>query len=1487
MMTVKQTGGLQVSKPGSGSPADNDDPAFLIGTLGVTPLAAVPAAPVVVRSSTRTQVPPAALPASLIAHVYLDTNGNGSQDGREEDLAGLMVNLLNGNGTATGRTAVTDARGNVSFAGLAPGSYQVSVATPTSYRMSQRINVLAPIALTSGSMVRAIEGVYLPATVTAHVYTDANADGRQSGGDANLGGVTVSLLKGDGSATGKTAVTDGNGNVRFTGLLPASYQVSVVAPVGYAALQKTNVLRPLALASGATAAAIEGVYAPVTFSTHVYTDVNGNGRQDSGDTDLSGVRVTLLRGNGAGTGKSALTDSNGNVMFSGLLPGTYQVSIANPAGDRPMQSDGVLQPFALLSGGAAQAVEGVYVPGTITAHAYTDSNGNGLQDNGEISLAGVQVSLLDQGGRVIGAAVETNAGGNASFTDLAPGEYEVSVVTPTGDTVTQQTNLATLMTLASGGSLATVVGFAATLNAAIAVTPLISAGVISAGAGSDVGLVPVGTPVYAAGARVLTVGADKQYQSIAAAIGASRDGDVILVDSGTYTNDFAVVSTKISLIAVGGRVVMNATVPPPNFKGILTEETDLTVIGFDFTNCRIPDEEGHNGAGIRVDNGRLVLINDSFTGNQDGLLTNAGSTISITIDHCLFNDNGGADGNGAGNIHNVYIGGVASATVTNSVFENAQVGHEFKSRAAVNTLTNNVFISGVGIGTGSYDIDLPNGGVDVLTNNTIIKGASAENPNMVHFGGEGIPYAGSTLSITGNVFRSTNANAIGLLNQTSITARLSGNILDGLSQQTFIQGPATASNNWDISGTQLPDANLVGVLPGNTRIITDSDPHNVVMQGNQILAIEGGAGLLTLTVNDGHIIAIGGPGGMNVTENATTGGNQYTTAAGSANVLNLAGVGMDSIDSEGTDTIIAGNGNQSAQINGNATVTGGAGNSQWSVNGTASIDTGSGSAFMTLGAAGHLSITGTNGFFELNTNGGSATWNTRNAGVPVVGSVAGGAIAMQVYSGRANITTSGGGAGAVLNLDQGDASVRSAGADTIYAGAGNDTVIVSGAAQVHAGSGSLSVFGRSDPGGADVFGLNGDTIIDGDTGNITYHGDAQANTVEARLSNITLVGGAGVMTVNGGTRLTLSGGPGGIVFNDFGGGANTISTMAGSSNTLHVSGSNQIDSHGSDSIVHDGGNTSIAIHGDSNLTLLDGNSQVVLSGHDTVNVAAGNDSFTVTQGGQVSFALANMNSIHETSASVDVAFRDPTTPGAAASTVSVQGGVADIVTQPGSAVSVVTGGSAPVAVTAGGAVAITSKGADNIHLGAGSGYIVLQGSGAEIWAGAGALTLNDYAPSGGRFTLHGGSGSLVVNQVPATMTFIGGSGSASLSGGRMSVTAGSGDLTITDAQVLAFQGGSGSASLSLNAAGSSVTFGTGRTTVREQGSGAANTFRFLAGQSGANVISGFAVGTDRAVLGAGVSVLSRGIVGGSAQFGLSNGSTVTFTGITSTQGIFN
>src|SRR5581483_7170806 len=136
---------------------------------------------------------------------------------------------------------------------------------------------------------------------------------------------------------------------------------------------------------------------------------------------------------------------------------------------------------------------------------------------------------------------------------------------------------------------------------------------------------------------ILTVGAGQQFSTIGAAIGASHDGDEIDVQAGTYVNDFATITHKISLVGVNGMVNMVATVAPPNGKAILTTETDVTINHFAFSGAAVADG---NGAGIRYEGGNLTILNSYFHNNQDGILAAAVPNGTITIDHSEFAYNG-------------------------------------------------------------------------------------------------------------------------------------------------------------------------------------------------------------------------------------------------------------------------------------------------------------------------------------------------------------------------------------------------------------------------------------------------------------------------------------------------------------------------------------------------------------------------------------------------------------------------------------------------------------------------------------------------------------------------------------------------------------------------------------------------------------------------------------------------------------------------------
>lgn len=999
------------------------------------------------------------------------------------------------------------------------------------------------------------------------------------------------------------------------------------------------------------------------------------------------------------------------------------------------------------------------------------------------------------------------------------------------------------------------------------------------GVTGPVGLTAVGAPDYPAGSRVLTVGSDKQFTTIAAAIGAGTDGTVILVDAGTYTNDFAVVSSKVTLIAVGGRVIMNATVDAPNQKGLLVAETDLKVVGFTFTGAHISDDLGHNAAGIRVDNGNIVLVNDEFTNNQNGILTNAGPGISVSIDHSLFNGNGAADNSGSGNTHNIYVGDVKSFTMTNSVSENTHVGHEVKSRAEVNTITNNLIVSGVGAGTGSYDIDLPNGGKSVVSGNTIVKGPNAENRTMLHFGGEGIPYAGSSLTVTGNLFQNTVDGATGLLNQTSITAHISGNTLDGLAYGAFVKGPATISTTVAPDGTAYSDSVLTGILPGSTAIFNETDPsaYHVALNGGMIQAVQGGAGLLTVDVSAGHVVVIGGSGGTVITEvNSSTGGNSYQTAAGSTNVLALNGGGL--VDSEGRDTITLGYGNTVGQLNGTAHVTeAGTGNITWGINGTAAVATSLGSTFVSLGATGTLTLTGTAAFDRVDSNGGTLNLDIVQGGRHISGTASGGSFTTQIYDQKVRLTTAGGSEGVTLTMGDGDIDVASLGADVIHAGTGTTVVQVSGNAKVYAGTGNLSFYGHGSP-GADLYGAGGTYELNGDTGHITYHGGDQASTLNDDLGRGTILGGAGHLTVNGSALDTIVGGSGGLTLNMTGGGANTITTAAGSANTLNLTGGNTVMSYGQDIVHQAASNTNLAIYGNSTVSVDGGNSYILLAGQDALTVAGGHDVITVAQGAGVSLALHGDQYIHDQGGTLALSF----TNGAGLVSDASATGVMDIGTDARGGISMQTGGPGATISAGAGQFALDSRGADQVTLGSGAARLVMRAAGAIVHAGAGTTAITgDYAP--GAFTVLGGSGAISADSVGMGMTFIGGAGAATLAGQSLDVFGGGGAITARG--VHSFAGGTGTADLAL-AAGARVTFGSGAAHVTAAPYGDADTFVLSAASVGRAVIDGFRVGTDHLVLTGGTGVTAQSVGAGGAHLMFNNGADVMLTGVQNLHGLF-
>ena len=294
---------------------------------------------------------------------------------------------------------------------------------------------------------------------------------------------------------------------------------------------------------------------------------------------------------------------------------------------------------------------------------------------------------------------------------------------------------------------------------------------------------------------ILTVGPGKQFATLSAAVAKSQNGDVIQVQAGTYTNDFSTISTSITIEGVGGMVHLVATEAPPNNKGILvvgtaTSNPTVTLDNLEISGAAISAAAGGNGAGIRYQSGNLT-INDSYIhNNQDGLLSNADTTGSITINNSEFANNGTT----SGLTHNIYIGEIGHFTITGSYVTGANTGNEIQSRALVNTITNNRIVDGP-TATASYSINLPNGGADTVSNNIIEQGPHSQNSAIISFGASGSVYAGSSLSISNNTILNDEhvGSARAIINASKNPVSFTNNSVYGLIAGQIASGPVTVS----------------------------------------------------------------------------------------------------------------------------------------------------------------------------------------------------------------------------------------------------------------------------------------------------------------------------------------------------------------------------------------------------------------------------------------------------------------------------------------------------------------------------------------------------------------------------------------------------------------------------------------------------------------------------------------------------------------------
>ena len=242
-------------------------------------------------------------------------------------------------------------------------------------------------------------------------------------------------------------------------------------------------------------------------------------------------------------------------------------------------------------------------------------------------------------------------------------------------------------------------------------------------------------------AATLQVGPDKAYTRVSDAVLASSPGDVIEVDPGEYLDDWVVFphgELEIRSSSPTERPVLRVTQDIPNRKGIFVIPVDagpVTIDGLHFEGARIPEDDGGNGAGIRMQGSALVVNDCMFTQNQTGLLAGGTQDFTVSVTNSVFDHNAQQS---YGYEHNIYIGSdwCASFVFEGNASFGAKSGHQLKSRCRSNYIRYN-FLGDMAQGQASYTIDLPEGGYSEVVGNLIQQGPNAENSStIISYGAE-------------------------------------------------------------------------------------------------------------------------------------------------------------------------------------------------------------------------------------------------------------------------------------------------------------------------------------------------------------------------------------------------------------------------------------------------------------------------------------------------------------------------------------------------------------------------------------------------------------------------------------------------------------------------------------------------------------------------------------------------------------------------------
>jgi len=305
-----------------------------------------------------------------------------------------------------------------------------------------------------------------------------------------------------------------------------------------------------------------------------------------------------------------------------------------------------------------------------------------------------------------------------------------------------------------------------------------------------------------ASAATLSVGPGKTYAAPCAAFNAAKDGDIVeITGNNTYKGDVCgIARSNLTIRGVNGRPLIDANGANAMGKAIwVVQGNNITIENVEMSGAKVPDQ---NGAALRLEGTGFTLRSSYLHDNENGILSGANTASDVLIEYTEFGHNGFGDGY----THNLYIGNVKSLTFRYNYSHDANVGHNLKSRAQVNTIYNNRFSSS-GAGKPSYEIDLPNAGTSYVIGNVIEQPASNSNPNILAYGEEGASNPGKDLYVVNNTFLNDSGSGgtfVMIGSAVTTPALLQNNIFAGVGSVTN-QSNASLKTNYSATAPAFVD----------------------------------------------------------------------------------------------------------------------------------------------------------------------------------------------------------------------------------------------------------------------------------------------------------------------------------------------------------------------------------------------------------------------------------------------------------------------------------------------------------------------------------------------------------------------------------------------------------------------------------------------------------------------------------------------------------